>query len=101
MKLLRCFGILTNNLIYRRLAPGILGELKQRKIERGNPSDKRHSWLSEDVGVREVLVHLGLVVGIMKIHTNYDAFLAQLGTIAPIYPSTPGLFDNPADWDPR
>lgn len=99
MKLPQYFGKLTNNLIYRRMAPGLLKKLKERKIERGNPSNKLHSWLSEDVGFRGVLVHLGIVVGLMKIHTNYDAFEKQLNEIAPIYPESPGLFDNPRDWD--
>ncbi len=99
MKLPQYFGKLTNNLIYRRIAPGLLKKLKERKKERGHSSDKLHSWLSEDIGFRSVLVHLGTVVGLMKINTDYDAFEAQLNQVAPLYPETPGLFDNPADWD--
>lgn len=93
------FGHLTNNLIYRRLAPGLLRKLKERREERGKPSNKLHSWLSEDVGFRGVLVHLGTVVGLMKIHTDYEKFERQLNDIAPIYGETPGLFDNPKDWE--
>jgi hypothetical protein len=99
MKLPQYFGILTNNLIYRRIAPGLLKKLKERKLERGNPSNKLHSWLSEDVGFRAVLVHLGMVVGLMKINTDYKTFEHQLDEIAPIYPEEPGLFDNPKDWE--
>jgi hypothetical protein len=99
MKLPQYFGVLTNNLIYRRIAPGLLRKLKDRRSERGSPGNKLHSWLSEDIGVREVLVHLGTVVGIMKIHTDYDAFEEQLDQIAPIYPESPGLFDDPEDWN--
>jgi hypothetical protein len=58
-----------------------------------------HSWLSEDVGFREILMHLGTVVGIMKLHTDYDAFEKQLDQVASIYPEHPGLFDNPKDWE--
>jgi hypothetical protein len=93
------FGHLTNNLVYRRLAPGLLKKLKERREERGKPSNKLHSWLSEDVGFRGVLVHLGTVVGLMKIHTDYKKFERQLDEIAPIYGETPGLFDNPKDWE--
>jgi hypothetical protein len=99
MKLPQYFGQLTNNLVYRRLAPGLLKRLKERREERGKPSNKLHSWLSEDVGFRGVLVHLGTVVGLMKLHTDYKAFERQLDQIAPIYPDTPGLFDNPKDWE--
>lgn len=99
MKLPQYFGYLTNNLVYRRLAPGLLKKLKERREERGNKSNKLHSWLSEDIGLRSVLVHLGLVVGLMKINTDYKAFERQLDQVAPIYPETPGLFDNPKDWE--
>jgi hypothetical protein len=99
MKLPQYFGKLTNNLVYRRLAPGLLQKLKDRKRERGNPGDKLHSWLSEDVGFRGVLVHLGTVVGLMKIHSDYEKFEKQLNEIAPIYAASPGLFDDPKDWE--
>jgi hypothetical protein len=99
MKLPLYFGQLTNNLIYRRLAPGLLKKLKDRKRERGSPSNKLHSWLSEDVGFREVLLHLGIVVGLMKVNTTYDVFEKQLDEAAPIYPDSPGLFDDPKDWE--
>lgn len=101
MKLPQYFGKLTNNLIYRRIAPGLLKRLKERRVEKGRPNEKLHSGLSLDVGVPEVLVHLGTVVGLMKLHTDYDKFEKQLDTIAPIYPETPGLFDDPKDWEPR
>lgn len=99
MKLPQYFGTLTNNLIYRRIAPGLLKKLKERREERGSQSNKLHSWLSEDIGLRGVLVHLGTVVGLMKINTDYETFERQLDQVAPIYPETPGLFDNPGDWE--
>jgi hypothetical protein len=99
MKLPQYFGKLTNNLIYRRIAPGLLKKLKERRLERGSPGNKLTQWLSEDIGVRAVLVHLGTVVGLMKINNNYEVFQRQLDQVAPIYPETPGLFDNPSDWD--
>ncbi|HJQ81694.1 MAG TPA: P63C domain-containing protein, partial [Lacipirellulaceae bacterium] len=101
MKLPQYFGILTNNLVYRRIAPGLLKRLKVRRVEMGRLNEKLHSGLSLDVGIPEVLVHLGTVVGLMKLHTDYDAFVKQLDQIAPIYPETPGLFDDPKDWEPR
>jgi hypothetical protein len=99
MKLPQYFGNLTNNLIYRRIAPGLLKRLKDRRMERGSPSNKLTQWLSEDIGTRAILVHLGTVVGLMKIHTDYMKFEWQLNDISPVYPDTPGLFDNPKDWE--
>jgi len=100
MKLPSYFGTLTNNLIYRRIAPGLLKKLKERRMERGRPSNKLFSWLSEDVGLRGLLLHMGTVVGLMKSNTDYAAFEKQLDAIAPIYPEYPGLFDDPKDWEP-
>ncbi len=99
MKLPQYFGQLTNNLVYRRLAPGLVRRLKEQRKEHGSKSNKLHSWLSEDVGYREVLMHLGTTVGLMKLHNDYAAFERQLDIVAPIYPDTPGLFDNPKDWE--
>jgi hypothetical protein len=101
MRLPQYFGHLTNNLVYRRIAPGLLARLKERKSERGKPSNKLNQWLSLDVGVPELLLHLGGVVATMKRHSNYEEFERELDLIAPIYPETPGLFDDPEDWRPR
>lgn len=101
MKLPQYFGKLTNNLIYRRLAPGLVKRLKEKRTELGSTSNKLHSWLSADVGFPEVLMHLGTVVGLMKLHTDYEKFERQLSEIAPIYPEIPGLFDDPKDWETR
>jgi hypothetical protein len=98
MKLPQYFGHLTNDLVWRRIAPGLLRNLKERRSERGNPSNKLHSWTSEELGRPELLLHMGTVVGLMKIHTDYDRFHAQLDQIAPIYPDNPTLFDDPKDW---
>jgi hypothetical protein len=100
MKLPPYFGTLTNNLVYRRLAPGLLRKLKEWRNERGG-SGKLHSWLNEDRGVPELLVHLGTVVGIMKLHKDYDAFEKQLDQVAAIYPENPTLFHDPKDYDGR
>ncbi len=101
MKLPQYFGHLTNNLVYRRMAPGLLKRLKERKSERGSAGNKLNQWLSLDYGVPELLVHLGIVIAVMKQHTDYGQFERALENIAPIYPEEPGLFDNPDDWVSR
>jgi hypothetical protein len=99
MKLPQYFGHLTNDLIWRRIAPGLLKALKERRSERGSPSNKLHSWTSEELGKPELLLHMGTVVGLMKLNTDYDTFHNQLDIVAPVYPDEPGLFDDPKDWD--
>jgi hypothetical protein len=93
------FGHLTNDLIWKRIAPGLLRALKERKEERGHKSDKLHSWTSEELGKPELLLHLGTVVGLMKANTDYEEFYKLLNHVAPIYPDSPGLFDNAEEWE--
>jgi hypothetical protein len=81
-----------------KAAPGLLKALKERRAERGRPSNKLHWWTSEEIGHPSLLLHLGSVVALMKIHSDYEAFYKQLNMIAPTYPAAPGLFDDPADW---
>jgi hypothetical protein len=99
MRLPQYFGHLTNDLIWRRIAPGLLRALKDRRSERGSPSNKLHSWTSAELGKPELLMHLGTVVGLMKLNTDYDTFHEQLNLVAPIFPDEPGLFDDPKDWE--
>jgi hypothetical protein len=99
MKLPQYFGHLTNDIVWRRIAPGLLKALKERRGERGKPSNKLHRWVSEDLGRPELLLHLGMVVGLMKMNTDYDVFHKQLDRISPQYPKDPTLFDDPKDWE--
>jgi hypothetical protein len=98
MRLPQYFGKLTNNLIYRRIAPNLLKGLKNKRVELDTPNAKLHSGLSLDHGVPELLLHLGSVTTVMKMNTDYDAFVKQLDKILPVFPEVPGLFDDPKDW---
>ena len=98
MRLPQYFGHLTNDLIYRRIAPGLVKALKERRAERGKTSNKMYWWTSEDIGYPALQRHLGAVVALMKINTDYDAFYKQLNEVASIYSDSPGLFDNPEEW---
>jgi hypothetical protein len=101
MRLPQYFGKLTNDIVWRRIAPGLLKALKERREERGRPSNKLFQWTSEDIGMPELLLHLGMVVGLMKLHTDYNEFHKQLDQIAPVYPESPTLFDDPKDWESK
>lgn len=98
MRLPQYFGHLTNDLVYRRIAPGLLKALKDRRAERGKPGNKLYQWTSEDVGYPALMQHLGSVVMLMTLHTDWDAFKAQLDAHKPLYPEVPGLFDKAEDW---
>ena len=53
-------GHYTNNLVFDRIAPGLLHELRSRtpKNEKGHRPDRMHQWLTEDVGDPMLAQHL-------------------------------------------
>ncbi len=69
-------GRYTNDLVYQRLAPGILDELQSRnpKDERGNRRSKHHQWLTEDVGHPALAQHLYATIGFMRASMDWPQF---------------------------
>ncbi|MGP0070860.1 MAG: P63C domain-containing protein [Bryobacteraceae bacterium] len=66
----------TKDLVYDRLAPGILAELEARnpKDARGRRKGKHHQWLTEDVGHPALAQHLYAIIGLMRVSTTWDQF---------------------------
>lgn len=98
MRLPPYFGHLTNDIVYKRLHPRVLTALQEKtgRNESGNRPNKLHQYLSEDVGHPKLLQHLGLVIGLMRISSNYKQFKAHLDTAAPI-PGDAPLFEATED----
>ena len=98
MKLPQYFGHLTNDIVYKRLAPAVLRELQERnpRSESGRRHHRHHQWLSIDIGHPKLLEHLGLVIGVMKLSDDFNDFKKKLNRIAPIYKEAP-LFASIAD----
>lgn len=92
------FGKLTNNIVYSRLAPGVLIELKrlQERTPAGNPRHKLFQRLTSDQGYPKLREHLGSVVTLMKLSDDWDGFMGKLERIHPKY-GDPTLFDLPND----
>lgn len=85
------FGHLTNDIVYKRLAPGVLEELKKAtaKDSAGKPSKPHlHRRLTENVGHPKLREHLASVVTVMKLSTEYADFLAKLDSVLPRYGET-------------
>lgn len=78
-------GKYTNNIVYERLAPGILDELEKRnpKDDRGNRRGKHHQLLTDEVGHPALAQHLYAVIGAMRAHTKWDDFLRFLNRAYP------------------
>jgi hypothetical protein len=81
------FGYLTNDIVYKRLAPGVLAELKKvvQRNESGRPTHKYFQRLTANHGYPKLREHMGAVVAIMKLSSNYCDFIEKLDRIAPRY----------------
>ena len=81
------FGCLTNDIVYRRLAPGVLAELKKITLrnEAGRPKHKYFQRLTHNLGYPKLREHLGGVVDIMKLSSDYGDFLSKLDRLHPRY----------------
>lgn len=81
------FGYLTNDIVYRRLAPGVLEELKKvtERNDAGRPTHKYFQRLTSNLGYPKLREHLGAVVAVMKLSSNYADFIGKLDQIAPRY----------------
>ena len=86
----RYFGHLTNDIVYRRLAPGVLSELKNTVPKRADGRRKQHFFrhLTENVGHPKLREHLASVVTMMKLSRDYDDFTSKLDQIHPRYGDT-------------
>ena len=81
------FGHLTNDIVYSRLAPGVLKALKEEaKKEEKNTHFHRH--LTPGYGRVELIKHLSLVVAYMRDATNWQQFIAKMNKYAPRFNET-------------
>ena len=66
----------TNDIVYARLAPGVLDELQKRnpKNERGSRKSAHFQWLTEDVGHPALAQHLYGVIGFMRAADSWEEF---------------------------
>lgn len=87
-------GHYTNDLVWNRLAPGVLEELRRRspKDEKGNRKARHHQRLTQEIGVPALSHHLFATVGFMRAATTWDQFYRSMQRAFPKLNST--LFLN-------
>jgi hypothetical protein len=81
----RYFGLLTNDIVYDRLAPGVLEELKRvnPKDEVGRRKHRHFQWLTSNRGYPKLREHLGAVVATMRLSGDWHDFMAKLDKYYP------------------
>jgi hypothetical protein len=87
------FGMLTNDIVYKRLAPGVLEELKRvtPKLESGRHKNKLFQRLTTNMGYPKLREHLGSVVTMMKLSVGWHDFMEKLDRLHPRYGETMSL----------
>lgn len=83
-------GNYTNDIVYKRLAPGVLEELRRLtpRDDKGRLKNHFHRRLTEDVGHPKLREHLASVVTIMKLSQAWDSFMKKLDRIHPRWDRT-------------
>lgn len=82
------FGHLTNDIVYKRLAPNILEELQRVNPvdpDKGTRKSTHHQRLTNDIGINALNSHIGSVVALMAITPDgeYDQFIELLDKVKP------------------
>ena len=78
-------GKYTVDVVYERLAPGLVDELERinPKSETGSRKSKHHQWLSTDIGHVALAQHLHAVLGFMRACKSWDQFIGMLDIAFP------------------
>ncbi len=78
-------GKLTNQLVYEKLPPGVLDELRRKNPtdETGRRKHKHHQFLTNDVGNPHLEKHLAVVTTLMRISPNWRVFMSHFSRAFP------------------
>jgi len=91
----QCVAQYTKDVVYERLAPGILKELEAKNpVENGRRRARHHQWLTTDVGHPALSQHMHTVINFMKISKTWEQFKGFLDTALPRKGDTLKLFPN-------
>ena len=82
-------GHYTNNVIYKRLAPGVLDELREKNpIVDGRRKHKLFQWLTGDVGHPKLRSHIDGVMALMRVSDSWPDFMRLVKKAYPIIETT-------------
>jgi len=81
------FGHITNEVVYSRLAPDLLPELK-KAASKAEKKAKLHQWLTTEIGHPKLKEHLSSIVTIMKLSATPEQFKANVNMVHPRHGDT-------------
>jgi hypothetical protein len=85
-------GHLTNDVVYDRLAPGVLEKLREVNPSEGGRRRHCHfQWLTEHQGYPALREHLAVATALMKVSNTWGAFKRRLDVVKPPQHAQPSL----------
>jgi hypothetical protein len=87
----------TKDIVYQRLAPGLLEELERKNpIEGGRRKSKHTQWLTQDVGHPALAQHLHTVISFMRVVPDggWNQFMGMLDIAHPKKPDSVKLLQE-------
>jgi len=78
-------GNFTNDIVYARLAPGVLDELKSKNptLPSGNRKHHHHQWFTPDFGHPKLREHIAGVMAVMRVASSWNDFKRKLDVAFP------------------
>ena len=81
----RVIGTYTNDLVYERIAPGVLEELRDRNpvMPQGWRKNRHHQWFTPEFGHPKLREHIAAVIALMRAAPSWPAFRRSLDRAFP------------------
>jgi hypothetical protein len=78
-------GHYTNDLVYERLAPGVLAELRNKNpvLPQGYRKDRHHQWFNPELGHPRLKEHLSSVKALMRASSGWPQFMRNMNRSLP------------------
>ena len=85
VKRTQAIGHITNDIVYERIAPGVLAELRERNpvLPSGRRRVKHHQWFTEEIGHPKLKEHLAAVIALMRAAGSWPDFMMSLDRAYP------------------
>ena len=84
----KIIGQFTCDIVYDRLAPGVLEELRQcnPKTPKGHRKARHHQLFTPEMGHPKLKEHLAAVIALMRASANWTQFMRALNRALPLQP---------------
>ena len=78
-------GHYTNDIVYERIAPGVLSELRERNpvLPQGWRKNRHHQWFTPEFGNPRLKMHLEGVTALMRAASSWNSFKRNLDRAYP------------------